>query len=337
MNKRGIALIVTFMVIVVLTILGSATISRSVSERFIAQRYAESTKAFWLAEAGVNCALKELRNNYNISEIDLSAACSADLGQGRYSIIGLEKQGIMRKVTSKGYVPLNRSTPTERTIEVIIGDIFYANAIYSAGDVDFNGNRYSVTGDVLYADEIEYQHENVDGSIIRDPSISPLEEMDFQQLRNISESQGNLYDEARIKRVKQGKDSFPSSFWYSPPTDPNDPATGTPNIVYVQGELELGNIGTIGGFFIVVDNEVEINGKGQIEGIIYTQDELSINGGGGNLNVNGGVWVGEEAGLNGNAHIAYNQDYMLAIKALLDKDVKIVYWKDTQNPYPLAP
>lgn len=337
-NKRGIALIVTLMVVVVLTILSSAAISRSISERFITQRYVESTQAFWLAEAGIDCALKELIGNFEISEADLCAQCSADLGRGQYSIIKLERQVITCKVTAQGAVPLARTTPTKRIIEAIIGDIFYTNAVYSAEDIDFNGNSYSVTGNVCYADKIDhdhehdykhdYEHEKVSGSIIRDPSISPLEQLNFQQLSNISKSQGNFYNKERIKKVQDGKDSFPGSFWYS---------LGIPNIIYVEGDLEFSdnvNIGTIGGFFVVM-GDVKLNGNGEIQGAIYTQGKVDINGGGGNLNVNGGVWAGEEVELSGNTHIAYNLDYMSAIKGLLDKEVKIkiISWRDTQNPY----
>jgi hypothetical protein len=149
-----------------------------------------------------------------------------------------------------------------------------------------------------------------------------------------------------LRRVKI--DSFPDSFWYSEPTDPNDPTTGTPNVVYVESDLELnGNVGTIGGFFVVAGDvitnpddtsDATINGNGEIDGVVYTLGEFRINGGGGGLNVNGGVWAGEEARLNGNAHIAYTEDYMAALEALdINVEVQITSWRDTQNPYKISP
>ncbi len=81
MNKRGVALIICYMVISVLTILGAAFITRSVSERSVASKYSDSTQAFWLAEAGIqrvlwtishnpglindNAGLRALANTYN--------------------------------------------------------------------------------------------------------------------------------------------------------------------------------------------------------------------------------------------------------------------------------
>lgn len=347
MNKKGIALIITFAIILVLTILGSAIISRSISENNIARRYSEATQAFWLAEAGINRALYELRDDYNLDSIS-----ATQLGSGGYNVT-ISTSGENRIVSSTGYIPftgaLRASRIIESTMSKNIPSNFYGNAIYSAGAVDLNGNAYSITGDILYADEIDNTG-NVNGTITQDPSITPLARFDFEQLRALSSGQQNVYVVSGNNLVNEatGSENFPSSFWYSPPTDPDDPTTGTPNIVYIEGDLQLnGNIGTIGGFFVVVGDVINnpgetydatVNGNGQIEGTIYTRGEFRINGGGGNLNVNGGVWAGEEARLNGNAHVSYNNSYMSAIENLnLNADVQITSWRDTQNPYHLTP
>ncbi len=53
MNKRGVALILSYMVIAVLAVFGSVFVSRSVSESNIARRYVDSVRSFWIAEAGL--------------------------------------------------------------------------------------------------------------------------------------------------------------------------------------------------------------------------------------------------------------------------------------------
>lgn len=350
MNRRGVALIASYMVIIaVLTILGIGLITRSVSEGNIARRYANSVKAFWASEAGIARALSELRANFGASGNGL---WSGNLVQGCYEV-DVENETIngqmYKKVTVRGFAPATSSEP--RIIEAMMSKYippeFYDNAVYSAGDIDLNGNSYSIDGNVLYADTIE-NTDNITGTITYDPQASPLARLDFQQLYTISEGQDNIYDEARLDDVKKGEDSFPDSFWYSEPTDPNDPTTGTPNVVYVESDLELnGNIGTIGGFFVVAGDvitnpddtsDATINGNGEIDGVVYTLGEFRINGGGGGLNVNGGVWAGEEARLNGNAHIAYSEDYMSALEALdINAEVQIASWRDTQNPYKISP
>jgi hypothetical protein len=229
---------------------------------------------------------------------------------------------------------------------------FYDNAIYSAGDVDLNGSAYSITGKVRYADSID-NTDNIVGEITQDSTISPLARLDFEQLRTISTAQGNLYDEERL----DDGDAYPTTFWYTRGDDSVDNDSDgsideadewVPNVVYVEGDLTLnGNIGTIGGFFVVVGDVINtpdisqdaiINGRGQIEGAIYTRGIFRVNGGGGNLNVNGGVWSGELARLNGNATVTYNYDYMHAIDLLnIDADFQVESWRESNNPWPLTP
>lgn len=56
-HNKGIALIAILITIMVLTVLGAATITRSVTENNISKRYLRSTQAFWAAEAGIQQAL----------------------------------------------------------------------------------------------------------------------------------------------------------------------------------------------------------------------------------------------------------------------------------------
>jgi len=349
MNKKGSALILVIFVVVVLVTLSIAVISRTVSEHNISQKNFDSAIAFWSAEAGLNEALKELLGDYNQCGTNVFSATLSSV-DASYSV-DINCSGQNRNITSTGVVPATGVARMQRVIQATIKKEvpanFYDNAIYSAGDIDLNGNSYSVTGDVRYADDCD-NPDNITGNVTEDPTISPLARLDYQQLLTISQSQGNVYDGSRLQDIKNGSDSFPPSFWYSPPTDPGDPTTGIPNVVYVTEDLQLnGNIGTIGGFFVVVGDVVTnpddvqdatINGNGTIEGAIYTRGEFRINGGGGNLNINGGVWAGEEARLNGNAHVTYNYDYMKAIEALnIDTDAQITSWKEQGSSYELVP
>ncbi len=152
MNKRGIALIVTFMVIVVLTILSVATISRSVSERFIAQRYAESMQAFWLAEGGLAVAYRGLEENWDgyTTGIPRSNVFSQSFENGSFSVdIEVGPLPNTVKVISKG--PKGTS---ERTIEEIIrgtvgsGLPGFDFAVLAAGNLLLEGNASIQNQDV---------------------------------------------------------------------------------------------------------------------------------------------------------------------------------------------
>ncbi|MBN2121122.1 MAG: pilus assembly PilX N-terminal domain-containing protein [Candidatus Omnitrophica bacterium] len=348
MDKKGIALIFALFVVTVLLILGGAGFVRSASENLIVNKYMESTQAFWLAEAGINEAVNAMRSNFNVTAGEIG---NSSLGNGGYDIVSIENiTSTSRKVTVKGFTPATGTINVERIIEVImnvgIPPNFYGNAIYSAGDVNLNGDSYVINGDVLYADEIDNTG-NVNGTVTQDPSISPLARFDFEQLRALSEAQGNVYDAERLASHAE-EDDFPETFWHDEPSDPTDPLTGTPNIVYIETDLQLnGNIGNVGGFFVVAGDvitnpdesyDATINGNGEIDGVIYTRGEFRINGGAGGLNIDGGVWAGEEARMNGNCQVDYNEDYMRSIQNLeIDTEAQITSWKEVTNPYPLDP
>ncbi|MBN3038531.1 MAG: hypothetical protein JW869_03850 [Candidatus Omnitrophica bacterium] len=63
-NKKGTALIVTYMVVAVLLVLGAAFAIRSLAESRLAERHKKSNQAFSIAEAGLELALYRLRMDF---------------------------------------------------------------------------------------------------------------------------------------------------------------------------------------------------------------------------------------------------------------------------------
>lgn len=330
MTKKGVALVAAFMVVAVLSVLGVAMVSRSINESNIAKRHFESTQAFWLAEAGISRALKELRNNYNLTQI-----ASTSLGQGAYSVAIAANPDGSRTVSATGFIPASSPYRANRTLEVIMNKYqsipphFYENAVYAGGNIVVSGSSYSVTGNIRYGGGEEIEHpENISGSLTQDSEISPLARLDFQQLRALSQSQGNYHDADHLSGP------FPNSFWYNE-------SQQIPNVVFLEGELDLSGKTQVAGFFVVggeVIYDAALSGNVSVDGSIYTLGNFTIMGGGNVLNVNGGVWTGDTATLLGNAKIDYKQDYMLAIENLgINTDVQVLSWRDTQNPYKITP
>ena len=60
MNKRGVALILAYGVVAVLTILSVGFIARGISEKRTVERQVHSTRAFWTAEAGLAQTMRNL-------------------------------------------------------------------------------------------------------------------------------------------------------------------------------------------------------------------------------------------------------------------------------------
>jgi hypothetical protein len=323
------------MVIVVLSILGVAFLMRSVSERSVASNYFDSTQAFWLAEAGVNKAIFQLKNNYS----NLSAISATTLGPGQYSSGPITSNGNDRTVTGYGFIP---SASSPKIIRVIVATMtkviptgFYGKAIYSAGNVSI-GSNCVVTGDVFSGGAVTG---SATGQITQnDPTLhnNGLPALSFDQLKQMSIDQG-WYNPST------NQTTYPtSSFWYQAPS-PSNP-TGTPNVVFVNGDFTLvGGKQVVCGFIVVGGNTVynaEIGGNASIDGCLYTRGNIWMHGGGGNvINVDGGLWAGGTVTMDGNEEIDFNSpgngaQYTAAIENLgINADVQVTSWRETQNPY----
>ena len=342
MRQNGFVLISVYIVLLALIALGGVLVAQAVAEVRATQRSQASFQALYLAEAGVDQGIDQLRQDYNWS----GTPTAVSLGNlGTYGV-QVDIIGDRRRVTSTGSSNLLPGGPISRRIEAIIQrDLppnFYDNVIWASQNLLFKGNAFSVTGEVIHGDSSpEGNMGNVNGSVTYDASANPLPRLNFQQLYDMAVVQGNVYNAARLGN---GHGVFPTSFWYRAPgaNGPNDP--GEPNVNYITTDLILnGNIGTIGGFFVVVGDvltdptateDTTINGNGQIAGCIYTTGNFRVNGGGDRLNVDGGIWAGEEARLNGKVTMTYNATYMNALRDMeLQPDVQVVSWRD-RDLYP---
>jgi len=383
MRHEASALILACIFIVVLVLLGQGLLGGSINENRITQKYIDSVESFWVAEAGLNRALVELRDDFDQSGSDLF---NGTVSQGNYTV-DVTNSGTTQKIITVS-ATYGDGTGITREIKAIISkqipSDFYDNAIYTADDVTINGSSFSVDGDIMYADDYDVQHpENVSGFSTQDASIAPLARFNFETLLAMSQAQtavyasGNVYDvdpnnKKLLDPLTGDEKPLPTRFWYwgtedgidndndgeidEPDEDGLDnDGDGTideadenvPNIVYINGDLKVnGNIGTIGGFLIVVGDvitnpsgtyDAEIVGEGSLDGVLYTLGEFDVNGGGSTgFDVNGGVWAGQDVTINGSADIFYNATYMSSIAGLNIEPVpQVTSWQDSQNPYEL--
>ncbi|MBI4974981.1 MAG: hypothetical protein HZC19_04200 [Candidatus Omnitrophica bacterium] len=329
-NEKGIILILGLAFFALFATIVVFSINTVVSGFKLTKRSCDSIKAFYLAEAGSQKALYELRKNYSWTGEGPSSISWNGANKGDYEVSAAIIEGDKRRVLSTGYYPQKSGYSAKRTIEVEIESPmppwFFDNAITAGDDVDLNGS-WTVNGDIMYGDSIDPA-----GLGQKFDTAFPL--LNFSQLWNMAVSQikpngqNNLYTQADIDSRKP----FPTSFWF-------DEENNIPNVVYIETNLVLnGNVGTLGGFFVVAGDVVTnpgaeadttINGNGTIDGVVYTLGDFRINGGGNGLGVTGGVWGRDEVRLNGNATVSYNQDYMNAISGLnIGFKPQIVSWKE---------
>lgn len=336
-SERGAALVMSYLAIAMLLAFGSTMMIRSFVENRAATIKRDLSQAFQWAEAGLDDAAHRLSDPTS----GYWSNCTA-LNATMYTVQCLSSDPY-RTLRSTGLsaAAAAASVPLSRQVEIVVRRFIppdlYDNAIYAAGQIILNGNAYDVIGDVLSGSTVPMTNtNNVQGDIVQDPAASPLPALDFAQLYALAQSQGNVYDADRLADIQQHQDSFPTSFCYGVGTAPDC----VPNVNYVTTDLLLnGNIGTIGGLFVVVGNvltdpaaegeDAILNGNGQVEGVIYTTGQFRINGGGGNLNISGAILSGTTARLNGNCTVEYNAAYMEAIEDLnISPSVQMVFWRE---------
>lgn len=138
MHKKGIALVFSLIVIAVLTILSSTMISRTVSESNIAQKYIESNQAFWLAEAGISRAIRQLPGTATINESVILAG-----KQGIYTTTTVPVAGYSARYEITSIASVSN---THRSIRISVEVPQGANpdsitkAVMTTGQLDITGS-----------------------------------------------------------------------------------------------------------------------------------------------------------------------------------------------------
>lgn len=146
MNKRGVALILGFTVIVVLTILGGAIVSSSISERHFTERFIASTRAFWAAEAGLAKSAAQLPTVEPVSDDNFSGDDNLEYEVPQPTpVSGYTNRWV---INSTGRYILNQTTQDkiERTVTAIVekpegpDSNIITNAIETTGELEISGN-----------------------------------------------------------------------------------------------------------------------------------------------------------------------------------------------------
>lgn len=317
-----------------------------------ANHHLKSIQSFYLAEAAYERAKQVLRDNYTGTPLGTSGIIAMGDGEFLYTISNTaDAIPTKRRIVGVAAIPTIASPLANRSIEVIVNkpdDLpadFWDYAVYSADDINANGNAYSVTGDAIAGGDIIYSQDHFDSGEFEDPSKNPLPYLNFDVIKAMAQSQSyfdancSCYHDNYYTASEIGSVPFPSTFYNVPP-DPLDPTDlGTPHVVYIEGDLNLnGNWGNMGGFIVVVGDittgaSAAINGNGWIDGVIYALGEMTINGGGGGINIDGGIFAADDVTLNGNTTVFFNQAYMDAIDGLnLPTGMTVLSWNEIASP-----
>lgn len=141
MTNRGSVLLICYFVVCVLFLLGAAFLARVVSEANMAIRYNGSTRAFWLAEAGIQHGLLSV-NSGDWSGWDETNSTTQTINIGDYHVA---VDASNSTITSRGWFPGEESANRfERTVQVTISRSASEFTYAAFGDAYFN-----MTGNAL--------------------------------------------------------------------------------------------------------------------------------------------------------------------------------------------
>ncbi len=166
MNKeKGFALIFVLMVMSTMAILGTALFSRSIPERYLSERFVDSTQAFWLAEAGIQEAGFVLNSgdwtgwanqgatdkvktaslgagNYTVTVTDFSGANPIAVSAGTVKGVSRNIEATMRKSGSLFNAALSSQTQFQGALfnDVVFDSYDSSLGLYGGSNVGSKGN-----------------------------------------------------------------------------------------------------------------------------------------------------------------------------------------------------
>ena len=316
MNKRASALILGLFVILVLAGLSASFLYKQVNQSFISNRYADSTRALWVAESGLRVVNNDaLCNGCTTSPVNV--------GQGYFvrtmSITGSPVTEIINSTltnTTTYYQVNTRGTVggVSRTIDAVLNAKVsitkvpagnFAYGLESSVDIDFKGSSkvYGETTPIpvpaKYRDT-DYYKQNSTFSFVNLFSYSPTE------LKAMSTVYNNTWPSGTISGL---------NWVVAPSSHFNGTVTGT-GILIIQGNLRV--TGTI-----------------NFDGIIYVIGELDMAG---TANVRGSVLAESAASVDttvtGTADIEHNSAIITNALDLIKKTTpfppRVVSWKEIQ-------
>lgn len=293
MNKKGSVLVFGLIVVLVLSILSSSYLAKVINQGLQTRRYADSTQALWLAEAGIH----EARDN----NLFYGSLGPDDLGRGSYEVeIGQIGMSNYYYVVSTGTVG-----SVSRTVEAVV----------STRDVDPTKFKYGLesTVDIDFKGSAQVYGENT-------PLPIPAKTRDPEYyLPNSTFSFADLFcfTTAEIKAIS----TVYTGSW------PSGDISGI-NWVIAPSSNFNGNV--TGSGILIVEGDLRVTGTIDFDGIIYVIGELRMAG---TANIQGSVLAESAATvdttLTGTCDIEHSYEKIAsALDIIKYRSPQIVSWKE---------
>jgi len=301
MNRRGIALIFALLVVLVLSILLSIFFFKSINENNLVNRYVNSVRAFWVAEAGVAEAIKNLPNTYT----------NDTLGNYYYNAT-TTTFGSYYNITSIGTVGLPNGGYIRRTVKVVAGTgtvnaSKFQYALAAANDLCFGGKGSC----------------NKQATEFIDPDVCNGHPCWVENDTTINFRDLFGYEQSEIEQIARHYNS----------TNFNASLNNETVWVDVDPDSTLMVTGSLTGRgILIINGSVHFGGTYQFSGIVYVLGTLTARG---TFDSYGTVMVASTSDIdnsvNGNPDFYYNTTEITnALNLLANNFVHIVSWRETQ-------
>ncbi len=264
-SQNGSALIICLLSLAVLSALGTAALMVSTTNQTIAGNYRKQSQAFFVAEAGLQKAIAELKNNMAWRGEDTTGVETGDMvirnitAEYTVNIYDTSKDATLPgghiRLVSEGVFQDSRQT-VESIIRFSPDPEFKANSPPAA--VVTSGKNHAKGTHVING------YDN-DGVIDTDDMVRTeqyLPDVNQDALKTFADIiiEGDLTD-----------NPGPTDFWKDPFNDPPE----RPYIIHVTGDLNLsGNVHVYGVIF--VEGEVRITGSARVVGVVYAPNTAGI-------------------------------------------------------------
>jgi Tfp pilus assembly protein PilX len=238
MNRQGVALIFTLLVLMVLAILSASFFLKTINESNLVKRQVASTQAFWLAEAGVAQVFS------NLTSGTLSGNVSRDTF--RYNTTTVEVYGNTYQINSAGTVILADASNITRNITVFV-TTHPSNASGFTNAIEVNGNL-TVRGSV-----------EINGTNVTNASLSFTSKfgLEAEKLRAYAIAHGNNYTDPDPNDIVVNNEIA----W----------------VDVTEGRSMITRTGWNGSGILVINGDADITG-GNFSGILWVIGALKMSG-----------------------------------------------------------
>jgi hypothetical protein len=182
MNERGSILIVAYVFLAIALTLQAASLLISINEQRNAERTVRLSSAFQMAEAGLDQAIVELRDDSSWEGVDYTAVGSA----GGYEVEVTDIDGSLRQIIATGHYPANDPTAPgyqSRQIEAYVAasqPAIFEYALFAANTIELDSNA---TVDSYDSADSAYGGDNVgsEGDIGSNSTSAPGDDDDDEE------------------------------------------------------------------------------------------------------------------------------------------------------------